>query len=64
MYPDPKEQAFTVNDEEHLPAQSTMGKVEAQMQAAGVAHAHHHPNVLASLPSGRKSILLLCFCLA
>ncbi|WVQ85871.1 hypothetical protein IAT38_008039 [Cryptococcus sp. DSM 104549] len=52
------------DDEEHLPSQSTMGKVESDMAARGEVHPHHHKNVLAELPAGRKSLLLLCFCLS
>ncbi|WWD20594.1 hypothetical protein CI109_105070 [Kwoniella shandongensis] len=61
-----KEKALAqeVEEDEHLPAQSTMGKVEADMIAKGEGHAHHHKNALAALPAGRKSVLLLCFCLS
>ncbi|WRT70551.1 uncharacterized protein IL334_007549 [Kwoniella shivajii] len=62
-----KEKTLSSNNEgpeEHLPAQSTMGKVEHDLEKAGTAHPHHHPNVLASLSPRRKGVLLLCFCLS
>ncbi|WVQ63136.1 uncharacterized protein L199_001287 [Kwoniella botswanensis] len=61
-----KEKALSTDgvDDEHLPAQSTMGKVESDMEKAGTAHPHHHKNALASLNPKRKGVLLLCFCLS
>ncbi|WVQ95586.1 hypothetical protein IAU59_002683 [Kwoniella sp. CBS 9459] len=55
--------ADTTPDED-LPAQSTLGKTEHDMQARGETHPHHHQNVLASLDPRRKGLLLLCFCLS
>jgi hypothetical protein len=66
----------TVNDEDetdayhreklnqHLPTESTLGKVEAEKEKAGEVAPNAGANALADLPAGRKSILLLCFCLA
>ncbi|OCF58454.1 efflux protein EncT [Kwoniella mangroviensis CBS 10435] len=61
-----KEKALSTDgvDDEHLPAQSTMGKVESELEKAGTAHPHHHKNALASLNPKRKGVLLLCFCLS
>jgi len=50
-----------------LPAESTLGKVEQERIAEGKADGFHDSEAakaLSSLPAGRKSILLLCFCLA
>ncbi|WWC72441.1 uncharacterized protein I206_106403 [Kwoniella pini CBS 10737] len=52
------------SEDEHLPAQSTMGKVEADLEKSGKAHPHHHQNALSSLSPKRKGVLLLCFCLS
>ena len=51
-----------VEGEYELPSESTLGKVEKQLEAEGKAPHEHHLNALASLPPGRKSILLFCFC--
>ncbi|WVQ78085.1 hypothetical protein IAT38_000166 [Cryptococcus sp. DSM 104549] len=59
-----KAQSIEDDEEEHLPSQSTLGKVEADMAAQGETHPHNHRNVLAELPAGRKSLLLMCFCLS
>jgi len=49
-----------------LPATSTLGKEEVDDLAKGGDGFHTSKTALAlsSLPAGRKSILLLCFCLA
>ena len=49
-----------------LPAASTLGKEEVDDLAKGGDgfHASKSAIALSSLPAGRKSILLLCFCLA
>lgn len=52
-----------------LPAESTLGKVEDDRINKGEGEAHdvhasEGAKALSSLPSGRKSLLLLCFCLA
>lgn len=50
-----------------LPAESTLGKVEHDRLDKGETNAVHNTEsakALSSLPSGRKSLLLLCFCLA
>jgi hypothetical protein len=49
-----------------LPAASTLGKEEVDDLAKGVDGFHSSKTAVAlsSLPAGRKSILLLCFCLA
>jgi len=50
----------------NLPAASTLGKEEVDDLAKGGDGFHSSKNAVAlsSLPAGRKSILLLCFCLA
>ncbi|WVR08470.1 hypothetical protein IAU60_005525 [Kwoniella sp. DSM 27419] len=58
------EKALTPSSAEHLPAQSTMGKVESDLEKSGQATPHHHQNALSSLAPGRKNVLLLCFCLS
>ncbi|OCF30724.1 efflux protein EncT [Kwoniella heveanensis CBS 569] len=50
--------------DEDLPAQSTLGKIEHDMQKRGETQPHHHQNVLAALDPKRKGLLLLCFCLS
>lgn len=45
-----------------LPSESTLGKVEHDLEKAGKATPGK--NVLASLPPGRKTFLLICFCLS
>lgn len=49
-----------------LPAESTLGKVEDDRINKGEVdvHASEGAKALSSLPAGRKSWLLLCFCLA
>lgn len=49
-----------------LPAESTLGQVEKQLELEGKVPPSEHGqvNALASLPAGRKSILLFCFCLS
>ena len=49
-----------------LPAASTLGKEEVDDLAKGGDGFHSSKTAVAlsSLPAGRKSILLLCFCLA
>lgn len=50
-----------------LPAESTLGKDEDDRINKGElhdVHASEGAKALSSLPSGRKSLLLLCFCLA
>jgi hypothetical protein len=50
-----------------LPAESTLGKVEQERIAEGKTDGFHNTEgakALSSLPAGRKSVLLLCFCLA
>ncbi len=45
----------------HLPAESTIG---IEREKLGLDVKEKEPNILASLPSSRKTILLLCFCTA
>lgn len=45
----------------HLPAESTIGIDQTKL---GLDVKEKAPNVLASLPAGRKTVLLLCFCTA
>ena len=47
-----------------LPSESTLGKVEKQLEAEGKGPHEPHLNALASLPPAKKSVLLFCFCLA
>jgi len=49
-----------------LPATSTLGKAEVDDLAKGGDgfHSSESAMALSSLPAGRKSVLLLCFCLA
>lgn len=46
-----------------IPAESTLGQVEAKRAAAGEPIAPAK-NILKDLPPSRKNVLLLCFCLA
>ncbi|KAK4688624.1 hypothetical protein P7C73_g1488, partial [Tremellales sp. Uapishka_1] len=44
--------------------ESTLGAVEDRRERDGEAEKPTAPNVLASMPPGRKNVLLLCFCLS
>ena len=47
-----------------LPATSTLGKVEAEMEKQGKTTQKVASDALSSLPASRKNILTLCFCLS
>lgn len=56
----------SANGHNDLPAESTLGVAEKQLEAEGKVATHDStkPNALASLPRGRKNILTFAFCLA
>lgn len=47
-----------------LPAESTLGQTAEELAAKGEIVPKVHSAKLSSLPAGRKSLLLLVFCLA
>lgn len=55
------EDSPSTNNGPDLPAESTIG---VDLEKAGLGVHTKGPNVLASLPNGRKTVLLLCFCTA